>query len=82
MIPPDCTGESLEFAHAFLDLLKGLLAYDPAVRITAANALRHPYFNYVINEDGQVTGIKKHPSSSSTVVASASFIPSAQSRGV
>ncbi|KAF9363612.1 Dual specificity protein kinase clk3 [Mortierella sp. NVP85] len=82
VIPPDCTGESLEFAHAFLDLLKGLLAYDPAVRITAADALRHPYFNYVVNEDGQVTGIKKHSSSSSTVVAPASFTPSAQSRGV
>ena len=30
-----------------LDLLSRLLAYDPQQRITAAEALRHPYFTHV-----------------------------------
>lgn len=35
---PDCT-------LTCLGLLKGLLAYDPAKRVTAAEALKHPFFS-------------------------------------
>ncbi|KAG0204773.1 dual specificity protein kinase kns1 [Mortierella sp. GBA30] len=49
----------LRFAAELLDLLRGLLAYDPAERITATEALRHPYFDYVLDESGRVTGVKK-----------------------
>ena len=31
---------------AGIDLLAGMLTYDPAKRLTAAEALKHPYFRY------------------------------------
>lgn len=49
--PDIYTSESLERKYASkvdklrLDLLKKLLKMDPAARITADEALRHPYFN-------------------------------------
>lgn len=64
VIPPNCSGETEAFAYEFLDLLKGLLSYDPATRITASEALGHPYFNFVVEEDGHVTNVKKYSSSS------------------
>ncbi|KAG0366115.1 dual specificity protein kinase kns1 [Gamsiella multidivaricata] len=65
VVSPDSSEENSAFAREFLDLLSRLLAYDPAERITAAQALRHPYFNYVVNENGQVLGVKKSSSTSS-----------------
>ncbi|KAI7829372.1 kinase-like domain-containing protein [Gamsiella multidivaricata] len=64
-VPIHVFEENSAFAREFLDLLSRLLAYDPAERITAAQALRHPYFNYVVNENGQVLGVKKSSSTSS-----------------
>ncbi|KAG0232155.1 dual specificity protein kinase kns1 [Actinomortierella wolfii] len=51
--------EQLNFAAALVDLLGRLLTYDPAERITAAQALKHPYFNYIVDESGNVLGMKK-----------------------
>ncbi|KAG0048827.1 Dual specificity protein kinase clk3 [Gryganskiella cystojenkinii] len=50
--------ENLTFAHELRDLLRQLLAYDPEERITAAHALKHPYFSYVVDEDGHILGKK------------------------
>ncbi|KAF9958241.1 dual specificity protein kinase kns1 [Mortierella alpina] len=49
----------LRFASDFVDLLRRLLAYDPNDRISASQALRHPYFNYILDESGQVVAMKK-----------------------
>ncbi|KAF9274631.1 dual specificity protein kinase kns1 [Mortierella alpina] len=49
----------LRFASDFVDLLRRLLAYDPNERITASQALRHPYFNYILDDSGQVVAMKK-----------------------
>ncbi|KAF9912107.1 dual specificity protein kinase kns1 [Linnemannia zychae] len=51
--------ESVSFASEFMDLLSRLLAYDADHRITAADALRHPYFNYVVDESGCILDVKK-----------------------
>ena len=32
-------------SDAALDLLKSMLAFDPLNRLTATDALKHPYFN-------------------------------------
>ncbi|KAF9181346.1 dual specificity protein kinase kns1 [Haplosporangium sp. Z 11] len=50
--------DNFEVAQEFLDLLYRLLAYDPADRITAAEALRHPYFDLVLEETGRVVGYR------------------------
>ncbi|KAF8948908.1 dual specificity protein kinase kns1 [Haplosporangium bisporale] len=57
--PVSNRAESLSFASDFIDLLRRLLCYDPAERITAAQALRHPYFNYVLAENGEVLAVKR-----------------------
>lgn len=36
----------------FLDLLKKIFIYDPAARITAKEALQHPWFKEVAHDDG------------------------------
>ncbi|KAG0211274.1 dual specificity protein kinase kns1 [Mortierella sp. GBA30] len=54
--------ENLAFAADLRDLLKQLLTYDPEKRITAAQALKHPYFTYLVDESGQILG-KKTPDS-------------------
>ncbi len=36
--------DSLLFSADGLDLLRAMLAEDPSERITAADALQHPYF--------------------------------------
>jgi dual-specificity kinase len=36
----------------FLDLLKKIFVYDPDARITAKEALQHPWFKEVIHDDG------------------------------
>ncbi|KAG0353767.1 dual specificity protein kinase kns1 [Podila minutissima] len=57
--PPNNQASSLAFASDFIDLLRRLLCYDPAERITAAQALRHPYFSYLLNESGEVLATRK-----------------------
>lgn len=36
----------------FLDLLKRIFVYDPSKRITAKEALNHPWFEQRIEDDG------------------------------
>ncbi|KAF3929486.1 hypothetical protein ABW19_dt0200312 [Dactylella cylindrospora] len=47
MIPQTCS-----FYRQLLDLLKKIFVYDPAKRITARDALKHPWFNEVIRDEG------------------------------
>lgn len=48
IIPPNTN-----FAKLFLDLLKKIFVYDPAQRITAKQALQHPWFKELaIADDG------------------------------
>jgi dual-specificity kinase len=46
-IPPNT-----DFNRQFLDLLKKIFVYDPAKRITAKQALRHPWFKETLQDDG------------------------------
>jgi dual-specificity kinase len=39
------------FLKSFLDLLKKMFVYDPAHRITAKEALQHPWFRQVGHPD-------------------------------
>lgn len=41
-----------EFNRLFLDLLRKIFVYDPKKRITAKQALRHPWFRMHIEDDG------------------------------
>lgn len=41
-----------EFNRNFLDLLRRIFVYDPKKRITAKEALRHPWFKEMIEDDG------------------------------
>jgi len=41
-----------EFNLQFLDLLKRIFVYDPSKRITAKEALNHPWFTQRIEDDG------------------------------
>lgn len=36
----------------FLDLLEKIFVYDPAARITAKEALQHPWFKELARDDG------------------------------
>ncbi|KAF3926864.1 hypothetical protein ABW20_dc0103841 [Dactylellina cionopaga] len=47
MIPQTCS-----FYRQFLDLLKKIFVYDPAKRISARDALKHPWFNELIRDEG------------------------------
>ncbi len=40
------------FNKLFLDLLQHIFLYDPKSRITAKQALRHPWFKESITDDG------------------------------
>ncbi|KAJ3009554.1 dual specificity protein kinase kns1, partial [Thoreauomyces humboldtii] len=44
-----------------LDLIYRMLRYDPTERITAVEALRHPYFDLVRAEQKVQTGLIRHP---------------------
>ncbi|EON62220.1 CMGC/CLK protein kinase [Coniosporium apollinis CBS 100218] len=41
-----------EFNRQFLDLLKRIFVYDPDKRITAKQALKHPWFRELLKDDG------------------------------
>ncbi|KAL4915535.1 kinase-like domain-containing protein [Aspergillus aurantiobrunneus] len=43
---------SNKFYRLFLDLLQRIFVYDPKQRITAKDALKHPWFKESINDDG------------------------------
>ncbi|KAG0052568.1 Dual specificity protein kinase clk3 [Linnemannia elongata] len=58
VVPAGNRVENLQFAAELKDLLSLLLTYDPEKRITAAQALKHPYFSYIVDENGQITGKK------------------------
>jgi dual-specificity kinase len=47
IIPPNTP-----FNKAFLDLLKKIFIYDPTKRITAKQALNHPWFQETLVDDG------------------------------
>ena len=47
IIPPNTV-----FNKQFLDLLKKIFVYDPKQRITAKQALKHPWFKENIVDDG------------------------------
>lgn len=46
-IPPNTT-----FNRQFLDLLKKIFVYDPKKRISAKEALKHPWFRETLMDDG------------------------------
>jgi len=47
IVPPTC-----RFNELFLDLLRRIFVYDPKKRITAHEALKHPWFKEMIQDDG------------------------------
>ena len=51
IIPP-----SNEFNRKFLDLLRRVFVYDPKKRITAREALKHPWFDELVEDDGTEAG--------------------------
>jgi dual-specificity kinase len=46
MIPPTTPHNAY-----LLDLLKKMLVYEPSQRISAREALRHPFFHVLLEED-------------------------------
>ncbi|KAL2136590.1 hypothetical protein VTI74DRAFT_2895 [Chaetomium olivicolor] len=48
---PDIVPQSTKFLALFLDLLQKIFVYDPAKRITAKQALQHPWFREVPHPD-------------------------------
>ncbi|KAL8687349.1 MAG: hypothetical protein Q9218_006455 [Villophora microphyllina] len=58
---PDVIPSTNVFNKQFLDLLKKIFVYDPAKRITAKQALRHPWFRESLIDDGtEAARIKRH----------------------
>jgi len=60
----DCPQETIppinDFNRQFLDLLKRIFVYNPDKRITAKQALKHPWFRESIQDDGtEATKIKE-----------------------
>jgi dual-specificity kinase len=48
-----------DFNRQFLDLLQRIFVYDPKKRLTAKEALKHPWFKESIQDDGtEATRIK------------------------
>jgi dual-specificity kinase len=53
-----------------LDLLKKIFVYDPAKRITAKQALRHPWFKETLQDDGtEATRIRDEKAAKKKVLA-------------
>jgi dual-specificity kinase len=50
-IPP-----TTNFNKLFLDLLRRIFVYDPKKRITAREALKHPWFDELVEDDGTEAG--------------------------
>lgn len=50
-IPP-----TTNFNKLFLDLLRKIFVYDPKKRITAREALKHPWFEELVEDDGTEAG--------------------------
>ncbi|KAI9681094.1 MAG: dual specificity protein kinase kns1 [Caeruleum heppii] len=48
----DIITPSTQFQKLFLDLLRQIFLYDPKARITAKEALKHPWFNETMFDDG------------------------------
>jgi dual-specificity kinase len=46
------------FCKLFLDLLRKIFVYDPSERITAKDALRHPWFKEVATPDDGTEAMK------------------------
>lgn len=44
------------FNKLFLDLLRRIFVYDPKRRITAREALKHPWFDELVEDDGTEAG--------------------------
>ena len=51
IIPP-----TNNFNKQFLDLLRRIFVYDPKKRITAREALKHPWFQELVEDDGTEAG--------------------------
>jgi dual-specificity kinase len=47
----DIIPEHNSFLRQFLDLLQKIFVYDPAARITAIQALQHPWFKEIPERD-------------------------------
>ncbi|KAI7577850.1 dual specificity tyrosine-phosphorylation-regulated kinase 3, partial [Hortaea werneckii] len=48
--------ETNRFNKLFLDLLRKIFVYDPKRRITARDALKHPWFDELVEDDGTEAG--------------------------
>lgn len=48
--------QSNAFNRQFLDLLRRIFVYDPKKRISAREALRHPWFQELVDDDGTEAG--------------------------
>lgn len=48
----DIIVETTNFNKQFVDLLRRIFVYDPKSRITAKQALKHPWFKETITDDG------------------------------
>ena len=51
IIPP-----TNQFNRLFLDLLRKIFVYDPKKRITARDALKHAWFDELVEDDGTESG--------------------------
>lgn len=51
IIPPNN-----QFNRLFLDLLRKIFVYNPKERITAREALKHPWFDELVEDDGTEAG--------------------------
>ncbi|KAF2162160.1 hypothetical protein M409DRAFT_58597 [Zasmidium cellare ATCC 36951] len=48
----DIIPQTTNFNRLFLDLLRKIFVYDPKKRITAREALKHPWFDELVEDDG------------------------------
>lgn len=55
---PDIIPNTSPFTKQFLDLLRKIFIYDPAERITAKEALNHPWFREIAHADDGTEAIK------------------------